>query len=44
VGAVRSVATVAEVVAELEAGYIACLRDEQAATAALMNRYAGCPA
>ncbi|MNT46654.1 hypothetical protein D3C72_1833140 [compost metagenome] len=40
VGAVRSVATVAEVVAELETDYVACLRAEQSATAALMHRYA----
>lgn len=44
VGAVRTVATVAQVVAELETDYIACLRGEQAATAALMHRYTGSPA
>lgn len=44
VGAVRTVATVAQVVAELETDYIACLRGEQAATVALMKRYTGSPA
>ena len=43
VGAVQAVASVADVVAELEVGYAACLRAEAQALAELQNRYAARP-